>query len=72
MRTVAVSDPGDVRAEAAARLPAGSSTSPIPGRFSMMTGPDTSSEAAITGSASFLLPAGRISPWMGRPPSTVN
>ena len=38
----------------------------------MVTGPDTSREAAITGSASFLLPAGRISPWMGRPPSTVN
>ena len=48
------------------------STSPIWGRLSRTTGPDTSSDAAITGRASFLLPAGRSAPWMGRPPSTVN
>ena len=48
------------------------STSRMPGTFSMRWRPEPSSEAASTGRASFLLPAGSSLPSMGRPPSTTN
>src|SRR6266536_4063042 len=48
------------------------STSRIRGTLSSRQGPSASSVAARMGRAAFLLPAGRIVPWSGRPPETQN
>jgi hypothetical protein len=47
-------------------------TSRIRGRLRKVTGSSVSRLAAMSGSASFLLPAGVISPRSGVPPSTLN
>src|SRR5439155_294278 len=48
------------------------STSRMRGTLSSRQGPSASSVAARMGRAAFLLPAGRIVPWSGRPPETQN
>src|SRR5262249_54204310 len=47
------------------------STSRMRGTFSITTGPETRSDAARSGSASFLLPLGSTDPVIGKPPSTM-
>src|SRR6058998_2387896 len=48
------------------------STSRMRGTLSNRHGPSASRVAARMGRAAFLLPAGRIVPWSGRPPETQN